>query len=91
MKKLYEPKVYYQRVWTFLKNHKRIDAPRLRLSRADFMAFLKSFWLLGIWYRGRVAYWKFFWTTLLRRPHQFRRAIEFAILGYHFRRVAQEC
>lgn len=91
MKKLYEPKVYYQRVRTFLNNHKRIDAPRLRLSGADFMAFVKSFWLLGIWYRGRVAYWKLFWGTLLRRPHQFRRAIEFAILGYHFRRVAQEC
>lgn len=92
MKKLYEPKVYYQRVRTFLENHKRITGPRprLRLSWPDFMAFVKSFWLLGIWYRGRVAYWKFFWSTLLRRPHQFRRAIEFAILGYHFRRVAQE-
>jgi radical SAM superfamily enzyme YgiQ (UPF0313 family) len=91
MKRLYEPKVYYQRVRTFLKNHKRMDAPRLRLSRADLLAFVKSFWLLGIWYRGRVAYWRFFWSTLLRRPRQFRRAIEFAILGYHFRRVAQEC
>jgi len=90
MKKLYEPKVYYQRVRTFLQNHKP-TGPRLRLSRADFMAFVKSFWLLGIWYRGRVAYWRFFWSTLLRRPHQFRRAIELAILGYHFRRVAQEC
>ncbi len=87
MKKLYEPKVYYQRVRTFLKNH-RSTGSRLRLSRADFMAFMKSFWLLGIWYRGRVAYWRFFWSTLLRRPGQFRRAIEFAIVGYHFRRVA---
>lgn len=91
MKKLYEPKVYYQRVRTFLKNHKQSAAPSLRLSGADFMAFVKSFWLLGIWYRGRVAYWQFFWGTLLCRPHQFRRAIEFAILGYHFRRVAQKC
>jgi radical SAM superfamily enzyme YgiQ (UPF0313 family) len=92
MKKLYEPKVYYQRVRTFLEQHKKISGPRprLRLSWPDFMAFVKSFWLLGVWYRGRVAYWKFFWGTLLRRPHQFRRAIEFAILGYHFRRVAQE-
>ncbi len=87
MKKLYEPKVYYQRVRTFLKHHKA-RGPRLRLSRADFQAFLKSFWLLGIWYRGRVAYWKFFWSTLLRRPGQLRQAIELAIIGYHFRRVA---
>jgi radical SAM superfamily enzyme YgiQ (UPF0313 family) len=89
MKKLYEPKVYYQRVRTFLKNHRSAN-PRLRLSWADFMAFVKSFWLLGVWYRGRVAYWRFFWSTLLRRPRHFRRAIEFAIVGYHFRRVARQ-
>ena len=35
MKKLYEPKAYYQRIRTFLKNH-RPTGPRLRLSRADF-------------------------------------------------------
>jgi radical SAM superfamily enzyme YgiQ (UPF0313 family) len=89
MKKLYEPKVYYQRVRTFLKNH-RPNGPGLSLSWPDFKAFLKSFWLLGIWYRGRVAYWRFFWSTLLRRPRHFRRAIEFAIVGYHFRRVARQ-
>jgi hypothetical protein len=55
------------------------------------MAFVKSLWLLGVWYRGRMAYWRFFLGTLWRQPRQFRRAIEFAILGYHFRRVAQEC
>jgi radical SAM superfamily enzyme YgiQ (UPF0313 family) len=87
MKKLYEPKAYYQRIQTFLKNH-RPGGPRLRLSRADLEAFVKSFWLLGVWYRGRMAYWKFFWSTLLRRPRQFPRAIELAIVGYHFRRVA---
>ena len=88
MKKLYEPRVYYQRVRTFLKDHRPASGPKLRLSWWDFQAFLKSFWLLGIWYRGRVAYWRFFWSTLLRRPRQFRSAIELAIIGYHFRRVA---
>ncbi len=87
MKKLYEPRVYYQRIRTFLAQHK-VRGPRTRLSPADFQAFLKSFWLLGIWYRGRVAYWRFFWSTVLRRPHQLRHAIELAIVGYHFRRVA---
>jgi radical SAM superfamily enzyme YgiQ (UPF0313 family) len=87
MKKLYEPKVYYQRIRTFLK-HYRPSGPRLRLSPADFQAFLKSFWLLGIWDRGRHNYWRFFWSTLLRRPAQLRCAIELAVIGYHFRRVA---
>jgi Radical SAM domain protein len=54
----------------------------------DLEALLKSFWLLGIWHRGRTAYWRLFWSTLLRRPRQFPQAIELAIMGYHFRRVA---
>jgi radical SAM superfamily enzyme YgiQ (UPF0313 family) len=88
VKKLYEPRNYYQRIRTFLKSH-RPTGPRRRLSRADFQAFLKSFWVLGVWQRGRVSYWWFFWSTLIRRPRQFPHAIELAILGYHFRRVAQ--
>ena len=35
MKKLYEPKAYYQRIRTFMEHH-RPTGPRLRLSRADF-------------------------------------------------------
>jgi len=87
VRKLYEPRHYYQRIRTFLKSH-RPTGPRLHLSRADFIAFLKSFWVLGVWHRGRVGYWRLFWGTLLRRPRQFPQAIELAILGYHFRRVA---
>ncbi len=88
MKKLYEPRTYYQRIRTFMKHH-RPTGPGLRLSRADVEAFVKSFWLLGVWHCGRVAYWRFFWSTLLRRPRQFRYGMELAIVGYHFRRVAQ--
>jgi len=87
MKKLYEPRAYYQRIRTFLSQHRPMG-PRLRLSWADFKAFVTSFWLLGVWHQGRVAYWWFFWSTLIHRPRQFRDAIELAIMGYHFRRVA---
>ncbi|MFA6543497.1 MAG: B12-binding domain-containing radical SAM protein [Limisphaerales bacterium] len=89
MKKLYEPGAYYQRIRTFMDNHRPTAGPSLRLSRVDFQAFVKSFWLLGVWHRGRVAYWCFFWGTLLRRPRQFRYGMELAIIGHHFRRVAQ--
>ena len=53
------------------------------------MALVKSFWVLGVWYRGRVGYWRLVIGTLLRRPRQFPMAIELAIMGHHFRRVAQ--
>jgi hypothetical protein len=87
MKELYKPRNYYQRIRTFLENH-RPQGPWLRFSWADFQAFLKSLWLLGFWHRGRLAYWRFCITTLLRRPRQFHKAVELAIIGYHFRRVA---
>lgn len=87
MKRLYEPGVYYQRVRAFLKQH-RPAGPRVHLSSADLRAFVKSLWLLGARHRGRLAYWRLFASTLLKRPHKFALAMELAILGYHFRRVA---
>ena len=64
--------------------------PRLGLSRPDLEAFVKSLWLLGVWHRGRLAYWRLFFTALVRRPRQFPKAMELAIMGYHFRRVARD-
>jgi radical SAM superfamily enzyme YgiQ (UPF0313 family) len=87
MQRLYEPKVYYRRLRTFLETY-RPAGPRLRRSARDLLAFVKSLWLLGVRQRGRTAYWLFLWSTLLRRPRQFARAIELVILGHHFRRVA---
>jgi hypothetical protein len=87
MRKLYEPRVYYQRIRTFLEHHHPTRV-RWRLSPMDFRAFLKSFWLLGLRHRGRCAYWRFVSSTLLRHPRQFRHAVELAIVGFHFRRVA---
>jgi radical SAM superfamily enzyme YgiQ (UPF0313 family) len=87
MNELYRPRNYYRRIGTFLRNH-RPQGPRLRLSSTDFQAFLKSLWLLGIWHRGRFAYWRFCIGTLFRRPRLFPVAVELAIIGYHFRRVA---
>jgi radical SAM superfamily enzyme YgiQ (UPF0313 family) len=88
MKQLYEPRNYYKRVCTFLK-HNHPSGLRVRLAWSDFKAFVKSLWLLGVWHRGRLAYWQFCLATLLRRPRQFHRAIALSIVGYHFRRIAQ--
>jgi radical SAM superfamily enzyme YgiQ (UPF0313 family) len=89
MRRLYEPRAYYQRIRTFLVNH-RPGPVRLRVSGSDVRAFVRSFWLLGVWNRGRMAYWRFMAGTLARRPRQFREAMELAIMGYHFRRIARQ-
>ncbi len=87
MRRLYEPRHYYDRIRTFL-DHLASRGPRLRRSRADLQAFIKSLWLLGVWHRGRRAYWRLLITAMLRRPRQFHKAMELAIMGHHFRRVA---
>ena len=89
MKRLYEPRHYYQRIRTFLERQKP-SGPHLCPSRPDLEAFVKSLWLLGVWHGGRLAYWRLFVTKLLRRPRQFSKAMELAITGYHFRRVAND-
>ena len=88
MRKLYEPRHYYQRIHRFLE-HKRPGVQLGRISRSDLEAFLKSLWLLGVWHRGRLAYWRFCIATLLKQPRQFHHALELAIIGHHFRRVAR--
>lgn len=87
MRRLYEPRNYYRRIRLFLRNHQTVGSP-LRLSWSDCAAFLKSFWVLGVRHRGRWAYWWFVCSTMVRRPRQFRTAVELAITGHHFRRVA---
>jgi hypothetical protein len=52
-------------------------------------AFLRSLWTLGVYRRGRLGYWRLFWATLIAQPRKFRAAMELAIIGYHFRTVAE--
>lgn len=87
MRKLYEPREYYRRVRTFLRHH-RPSGPMLRFSFRELWAFVRSIWLLGFRHRGRFGYWRLLSGTLLRRPRDFRVAVELAILGFHFRSVA---
>ena len=88
MKRLYEPRNYYRRIRIFLE-HNRPRGPQVKLAWSDIQALLKSFWVIGVRHRGRLAFWKFYATTLLQRPHQFYNAVELAITGYHFRNVAR--
>jgi radical SAM superfamily enzyme YgiQ (UPF0313 family) len=89
MKRLYAPRAYYRRVRAFLASFEP-RGPRRRLAPADVKAFVKSLWLLGVVHRGRGGYWSLFWSTLIARPRKFRTAVELAILGHHFRTVANK-
>ena len=88
MRSLYAPENYYRRVRAFLSTW-RPCGPSTRLAWSDVRALLHSLWALGVRQRGRLAYWRLFWATLIARPRKFRVAMELAIIGHHFRAVAE--
>jgi hypothetical protein len=88
LRHIYSPKVYYERVLTFLREYKppNIQVP---LERQYILALWRSIYQLGIRGVERVHYWRLFFWTLFRRPRLFPLAITFAIYGFHFRQVIE--
>jgi hypothetical protein len=88
MGQIYSPKIYYERVRTFLKVYK---APQtnIPLNFQGCMAFFRSSIRLGIFGKERFQYWKLLVWTLRKRPGLLPLAITFAIYGHHFRRVCE--
>lgn len=88
MKQLYAPKAYYRRATTFLREYRR-QGPKIGTTRREFVAFLRSVWVIGVRSRGRGAYWSFLVRSLLFHRRKFAEAMNLAIVGHHFRRVAE--
>jgi len=86
MRHIYSPKLYYQRIKTFLREYKatRIHNP---LDFQRFMALFRSSIRLGIFGKERFQYWEILFWTLFRRPGLFPLAITLAIYGHHFRKI----
>jgi radical SAM superfamily enzyme YgiQ (UPF0313 family) len=88
VKQLYAPKSYYRRLTSFLREY-RPQGPRTRPTHGDVAAFVRSLWVLGVRSRGRCAYWSLLVRSLFRHPRKFTEAMSLAILGHHFRKVAE--
>lgn len=89
VKKLYNPKEYYQRCQVLLKTIKAPEMPR-ELDLSYIRAFFRSIYLLGFKGIERLEYWKLFFWTLWNKPKLFPQAITLAIYGYHFRVLANQ-
>ena len=85
---IYAPQSYYERVLTFLREY---QPPKVRvpLEPQYILALARSIYHLGIRGVERVHYWRLFFWTLFRRPELFPMAITLAIMGFHFRQVAE--
>lgn len=85
---LYSPKAYYERINTFFKSYK--STARKRISRNEIQAFFKSVWLIGIFSRSSPYFWKLLLKTSFTKPKLLHKAIEMAIFGWHFRKIAEK-
>jgi len=86
MRHIYSPKLYYQRIKTFLREYKatRIHIP---LDFQRVLALFHSSIRLGIFGKERRQYWGILFWTLFRRPGLFPLVITLAIYGHHFRKI----
>jgi len=84
---LYAPRFYYKRIHTFLKNYRPLA--RVMISRGEIKALFRSVWLIGIFSRSGLYYWKLILKTLFTNPRSLHTAIEMAIFGWHFRKVTE--
>jgi hypothetical protein len=84
---IYTTKPYYSRIRHFLRNYKPILVGPRKIGFSYLLGFIKSIFIIGIFYNGRREYWKLFIWTLLRRPGLFMNAMTYAVYGYHYQRV----
>ena len=85
---IYSPKEYYRRIKVFLAEYQ--PKRKKRLSQLRFWhlwAFVRSVWVLGVWDGDRLHYWRFFLSTLFKRPRHFPLSMTFAVYGFHFKQV----
>jgi hypothetical protein len=80
------------RTYQPLKHRKfRLQFGGIHFHSGHFGAFFKSIILLGIRDRHRRHFWELFFWSLFIRPHLFGDAITYAIYGYHFRKIFENC
>ncbi len=86
---IYSPKRYNERIHAFLREYQPNDkiASKMKIGWYDFLAFLKSVFVLGVKDGFRKYYWKLLVSTLVRYPRHFGLSINLAIQGFHFRKV----
>ncbi|MGE5341002.1 MAG: B12-binding domain-containing radical SAM protein [Candidatus Omnitrophota bacterium] len=87
VKTIYSPGEYYKRILIFFKHFHPLKWGKNNFRFIYVGAFLRSIWYIGIRNKERKYYWKLISWTLRRRPKLFAQAIEFSILGFHFRKV----
>ena len=86
---IYSPRMYYSRINTFLKTYR--PTAKGHYSLREIQAALSSMWRIGICSKACLWYWPLVLKTALTRVKALPAALELAIYGYHFQKVAKRC
>ncbi len=89
LNQLYDPEGFYERLKVFLRDYRLPERKGGKLSLTEIKAFVKSLFVLGLFEKGRMRYWKILFYSLIKFPKKFPLAVRLSIFGYHFRRVAR--
>jgi radical SAM superfamily enzyme YgiQ (UPF0313 family) len=87
MTTIYEPKEYYQRVKTFLRELQFPVKTKFRFHKYQIRALFGSFWFAGIQSKARAEYWKLLFWSLFKKPKCFSYVITYSLMEIHFRKV----
>lgn len=85
---IYSPKLYYQRINTFIRKYK--PTVKSRISKEEIKAFVKSMWRIGILSKARLLYWRLLIKTFFTKIKALPIAVELAIFGIHYERFSQK-
>jgi hypothetical protein len=86
---IYSQKQFYYRVKSFLKSYNFHKNQIPAFSWRNIQALVKSIFILGIFERGRIYFWKLFFFSIINHPRKFALSITLAIYGFHFRKVVE--
>ncbi|MBI4718487.1 MAG: B12-binding domain-containing radical SAM protein [Planctomycetes bacterium] len=89
VRRLYAPRAFYARALTFLQSYRPRPARRYPDWR-ECAALLRSLWVMGFRTRGRRAFWKYITVACVRHRRALAEAVDIAIRGHHFRKVAEQ-
>jgi radical SAM superfamily enzyme YgiQ (UPF0313 family) len=91
LSRLYDPKAFYARVLSFLKQWRpaRLERglPRLSTVARNAGAAVRLLWRLGVVDGSRRDFWRFLLKAGLRYPSRLVTALNLAAAGYHFHKT----
>lgn len=90
IKGIYSGDSYYLRVKAFLQRFEPNMKHGSRINTEKISAFIRSFFILGVYDRDRLNYWKLVSWCIFNRPKVLPLAITYSVYGYHFRKIFRD-